>query len=663
MFHCRRRIAVAGALAGVSLSSLVLSPAVSPALAQQIPGLLPEVVVTANRNPQPAWQVGSAISVITRDEIEKASAQHVGDLLRRVPGVSSTQNGGTGAVQYVRLRGMDSRHTLVLVDGVRVSDPSSTGGEFDFANLILSDVERIEVLRGPQSALYGSDAMGGVINIITRRGEGPPKMTLRAEAGSYGTKELRAGISGGTDALSYSLGASAFQTAGFSRFGYRIGRIDSRFPWGLEADGASRYGVTGRIVARPSENVELEAGGTLNLNRYDFDGGFGSFPDTPARGDGLLGSAYTKARIATFGGMLTHSFTLFGARQERSSRSPSYFGTPASVSRTDYFYNGARAGAEYQGDLKLGSFSLLTFGGKFEHETFDAKSQAAIPALGPRRLADSAQMDTRSAFLLYQLPLFERLNISLGGRIDDVKDVDTFKTWRATAAYSIPETGTKLRASAGTSGKAPSLYQRFSRDYGNPNLESEHSVGIDAGIDQSFWNGRASLSATVFLNRYRNFIDFTGAGPSCRSFQAFGCYVNVARAETKGVELEGRLTLIDQYLTMKLAYTNLRAQDRDTGKDLPRRPAQEGRLSFEITPLPGLTIEPAVIFVGRRFDAAGERNRLAPYARFDVYADYKLNDNFSLFARAENLTDARYQEVRDYGTAGRSIYGGVKASW
>src|SRR5918997_6510536 len=275
----RRRLLAASLLASATLAT-------RPSLAQQPPQENPDVVVTATRTPQPIQRLGSAVTVITAEEIAKSSARDVADLLRQSPGVTVTQNGGPGQIQTVSLRGGEVRHTLVLVDGIRVNDPSSTGREFDFSTLVLADVERIEVLRGPQSALYGSDAMGGVINIITKRGRGAPKATLAVEAGSYNTKEVRGGVSGGNERIDYSFGFSGLDTSGFSAFGYRIPRFRHLGPF--ERDGAERLGATGRGGVELTDDVRLEFGGSTNYNWADYDAAFLPFPDTPSLADQRL---------------------------------------------------------------------------------------------------------------------------------------------------------------------------------------------------------------------------------------------------------------------------------------------------------------------------------------------------------------------------------------
>src|SRR3954465_7355625 len=217
----------------------------------------PDIVVTPSRTEEPIQRAGSAVTVITADEIEQSSVRDVGDLLRRSPGLTVTQNGGPGQIQTVRMRGGESRHTLVLIDGIRVNDPSTTGREFDFSTLVLADVERIEVLRGPQSALYGSDAMGGVINIITKKGGGPAQFNVRTEGGSYGTAVTNGSVTGSSGPWSYAVTGGGQHSNGFSRFGYRIPALEAKYG-PLERDGFDRVGGSAPLGYDPREGGRLD---------------------------------------------------------------------------------------------------------------------------------------------------------------------------------------------------------------------------------------------------------------------------------------------------------------------------------------------------------------------------------------------------------------------
>jgi vitamin B12 transporter len=641
-------------------AAVVIACSLQPASAQEggsVP--VPDIVITATRTPLAITQAGSAISVITSEEIEKSSPKSISDVLRRVPGLSVAESGGPGSTTTVRIRGADARHTLVLIDGIRVNDPSAATNEFDFASLVPTDIERIEVLRGPQSALYGSDAIGGVINIITRKGRGGPHFNASSEVGSYGSKGLRAGVSGRQDRLSYALSVTGYDTAGFSRYGYRIGRIERTRLWPLEADSTRRLAASGRFGVSLWDGAELEFGGYASLNSVEYDAGFGPTPDTPSLERKRLGEGYARLTAPALDGLLRNSVLVSVSRTKRDYKDINYGFGPF---WSNDGYVGDRVAAEYQGDLALGSYGQITFGSRVERERLVSHSEPILPVPGPTLETNDASQTTRSLFALHQISLWENLHLSLGGRIDDLEDADRFATWRATAAYEFPEAGTKLRASLGTGAKAPSLFQQFDPTYGTPGLEAERSIGFDVGIDQRLFDDRLILSATLFKNRFRDLIDFSFSPQDCPPENTFGCYLNVARARTSGLELTADMQA-SEWLRLKLAYTHLQAFDDVTDTRLARRPENEARFGLVLSPMRDLSIEPTVVLVGSRFSSTGERDRLAPYARLDVYADYRINDTFSLFARAENLTDADYEEVRDYGTAGRSFYAGVRATW
>ncbi len=290
-----------------------------------------------------------------------------------------------------------------------------------------------------------------------------------------------------------------------------------------------------------------------------------AFPDTPAYATRRFVQVSANAELDTLDGLLTHKLQLFANRTDRTFRDVSLGRTGGALrqtSRTLTDFIGDRVGAEYQATLRLQQFGSLIAGGRLERETADSFSQAIAPAPGAKTQTLAADQSTGSVFALWQWPASERLTLSLGGRYDKVSDAGGFPTGRATIAYRIPETGTKLRASAGTGAKAPTLFQRFSPDYGSPNLDPERSVGVDAGIDQDLLDGRVSLSATVFANRFRNLINFV-SGPPCLATQS-GCYVNVQRAATSGVELVGRAIIVEGWLNATGTYTYLQAKDAST---------------------------------------------------------------------------------------------------
>lgn len=613
------------------------------------------ISITANRSPTAIQRVGSAISIVSGDTVRAGNQASLVQTLRNVPGLDITETGGPGGTTSIRLRGANAGQTLVLIDGIRVNDPSSGSGEFDFASIAPGLIDRIEVLRGPQSALYGSDAIGGVINIITKRGKGPLQTFAQVEGGSYGTALGNAAAHGKQGPISYAFAVSALRSDKFSSYGYRVRRIEATRP-NLENDPLNRYGGYARIGYDAGGPFRVEIGTMGTFTRAEYDAAFGAFPDTKSKVSSAFHSSFVRAELDSFENRLKQSLVIYSNRTRRKYDSISYGANtlPANTFYDKYDYIGLRHGVEYQANIGLDRFGSLILGGKLERETVENYTETLLPAPTARTKDVDKGQDSRALFALWQVPVGERFDLSLGARIDHYPNVATFRTWRATAAYRIDETGTKLRASLGTGGKVPTLYQLYAPLYGTPTLRPEESFGGDIGLDQRFLDGRFRFSATAFHNRMKNLIDF--------DFATFK-YQNVARAQTSGFELEGEAVLWPEYLVLRGSYTNLRAVDRKTGLRLARRADHSGKVSLAITPAPKWTIEPSVTLVGKRFSSTNQTQRLAPYARLDALVSYKVNDNLDVYVRGENLTNSYYEDVRNYGTTGRAVYAGMRGTW
>jgi vitamin B12 transporter len=654
----RRRDRASGAIT-LALSAF----AAAAASAQEAAPPDNSITVTANRSPTALSRAGSAVTIITGEEIQKLGTRNVLDVLRGVPGVDVYDRGGVGSNATVGVRGSNPGQTLILVDGVRVGNTTSTDGSFDFGSFGVTDIERIEVLRGPQSALYGSDAMGGVINIITRKGTGKPTATVQVEGGSYGTKGTQASVSGATGPLNFALSMNALDTNGFSRYGYRIGRITATLPGKLEADETQKLSGTGRFGLKLNDNAQVEAGFSSYYNFIHFD-------DTTAdnalnKGRTYVNNLWSRGIWTSDDGGFRSSVLIYQNRTDQlNNLYAPQFGPPDYAS---YDFRGIRTGAEWQNDIRIGQLGSLILGARTETETGTARSGSVPRFSGARSTSLDASQSTNSAFALWQVPVGERLSLSFGGRADDVLGVDTFYTWRTTAAYNIWETGTKLRASAGTGAKAPSLYQQaYAVPSVGPNgLQPEHNVGVDAGVDQSLWGGRITLSGTVFWSKYRDLIAYRDLPDG-----TYG-YYNVASAEISGLEASAEFHIVPGEWKARATYTFMIAQDLETNQELLQRPRNKGSLGLVYTGIPHLELEGRVVLVGARWDYAGfdfvtntaVRTQLAPYAKLDAYARYAFNDTWSAFVKAENLTNAHYQDAYNYGVAGRSVYVGVRATW
>lgn len=609
------RAALLGAVASLSASAALAEPT-----------QVAEIIVSANKVPTAQERVGSSVSIIDSAEIERRQQVQALDLLKRVPGVSISRNGGLGSTSTVRLRGSESGMVKVLIDGVEVNDASGANNEFDFNSLLTGDIEKIEVLKGPQSALYGNDAMAGVINVITRRGEGETKIRGTLEGGAYGTFRQQASLTGGTQQVDYALSAANLHTDGFSRTFV-----------GNEKDGTDARSVSGRVGVKASDilRFDLNAGWSWLDTEFDPFGGDG--PSSQEKETWQVRGAGTLSLLdGTFENVLAASY----ATTDRD------FDEPTGYYRFSTF-DSRRKALDYQGNLHLRDADIATIGLSVDEE--EGKTTNTVGTTTSTGLDDS--VTTKSAFVQYQAAITSDLTLTVGGRVDDHEQFGTEGTWRATGAYQVPATGTVLRASYGTANKAPTLYQLYDPFYGNKNLSAEDGKGADIGFDQKLLDGRVGFGASLFRNSYKNMIGFSNG------------YINVARARTKGVELTFEATPVENLL-IQANYTYLDAKDRVTGRDLPRRPQDTLNASVDWTVIEGVDVGAALRYVGKQRDTASATSPiLDSYTTVDFTARWAVLDNVSLFGRVENLFDEDYQEVRTYRAPGRSAFGGVTVTF
>ncbi len=603
------------------------------------------LVVTPNRNPEQIGNVGSAVTVIGPAQIQRARAggASVTDLLRGTPGVVVRRNGGIGAGADVSIRGADSDQTLVMIDGVPLNDPASAQGEFDFSVISLANVARIEILRGPQSGVYGGDAIGGVINIVTNKGRGKPSAFAEVEGGSFGTVAQRAGATGTVGRFSYALGVSNFYSNGFSR------RSDDD-----EDDSTTKQAASLSLGYAVSRTTSLEARLGYYRLRAEIDQLSDSRSDAGNTFDRDLLDAAVTVRNSAFGGLVTTKATLFANQTERAVRECRDLNC-ADVSNTDFL--GTRAGGEVNATvLTRGRRDALTVGGRWS-----AVSGERVDSRTGRTVSRSfdAEETHRALYASYAFNPFKALTVTTSGRLDDFDTGDFDGTYRVAAAYRISQTGTKFRASYGTGLKAPTIFQRFDVTFGNDTLDVEKSRGFDVGVDQSFFNGAFEISATYFETDITDLIVFTG------DFFT-GTYENVDEVETKGVELAGEWRPLG-WLRVRATYTHLDATDATTGARLRRRPEDVAKGTVAIEPFSGLYIAATVLHQSYHFNRAfdpdnpdADRERVKGFTRLDFNADYRVTDNATIFLRAENVTDVDYEEVRGFNTPDRSAYVGVR---
>ncbi len=591
------------------------------------------VVVTATRTPVRRDRIGSTIDVIAVESAVPLAGGLVTDLLSRVPGVDVRRTGGPGSEASIFLRGADSDHTLVLVDGLEVNDPSTPARTAFATHLDVDGIERIEVLRGPQSTVWGSDAIGGVVNVVTRE-SGPARVRLWSEAGSHSTAAGGVGWSDRLGDARVSLSASRVETSGISQ-------SDA----GSEKDPYDRTSVTGRVRVPIGERVDLDASVRRIAADTAFDGFLVEAGHEIEAGQTLASAAAT---VRT-GGRVTHRVSVRRADHERVT-SGSF---PSDIS-------GRQTAAGWIGTVEAGRAHTLTLGTEIEDERADFRTFTASARTASAFLEDRVNVARASG----------RWSGSLGARLDDHERFGARTTMRASGAWQRSEDAPLVRASLGTGFKAPSIAELDPRAFaGNASLEPETSLGADLGIEWPLARGAATLTATGFVNRFDDLI-VAVFDPGTFSFMN----VNVDEARSHGLELGVRAALTPRTgLTASWTWTETEAVGSPAGfgladgEPLLRRPRYKGSIGVDARFGPAAGRGAGRVAIDVRH--VGSRRDLDPLTFLAVDAPahtvahaslrFGVSGIVAFTARVENLTDEEYQDVLGFGTAGRSLYAGL----
>ncbi|MGE0212883.1 MAG: TonB-dependent receptor [Parvibaculaceae bacterium] len=620
------------------------------ALAEEIE--LGEILVTAGRTPAYSATVGRAHTIIDEARIERSQARTVADLLRQVPGVAVSRTGNLGGLTQIRVRGAEGNHVLVLIDGVEAGEVSQ--GEFDFGSLLASDIERIEVLRGPQSAFYGSNATAGVISIITKRGRrGGWNARFKSEGGTDATALISGLVSGGTERMDLALSA-AFRR----NDGYNIS------DFGDEKDGDRNATLNGRINIDLLENLLFDANVRYVDRRNEGDRQDFAFPDTPTQGLVIDSDDVSKARELLAGGGLT--WILFDgawthrARGSMNDTSRHFFQDGAKSSASE----GERVNASYQNTVKLeapdllGSVHSLTTGFEFEQESFRQRPP----------VFDPTQLDEKTRVLYgyvgeYKAEFLERFFLTGAARYDDNDCFRDAFTWSVSGAWLLPSAGTRLHSSVGTGVTNPTFFEQFgfipAFFQGNPNLKPERSFGWDVGVEQKFFDGLLVGDVTYFNQDLEDEIQSIFAG-------GFTTPINLdGTSKRQGVEVS--LTAYPlEGLTLYASYTYTDAKE-PSGLIEVRRPKHAASVYAGYTFLDGrANVFADLVYNGRMDDLefvnATPRTRvtLDEFVLLNVGGSYKLTEQAKLYARVENLLDQRYQEVFSYNAQGITGFLGAR---
>jgi vitamin B12 transporter len=635
---------LAAALAAPSMA------APSQALAAAAVAPVDELVVTAVRTPERADRIGQQVTVVDAQELRAQQTPVVSDILSRTPGISFTRNGGVGTSTQIYIRGAETGQTMVLIDGVRLNDPTAPDNSFNFGNLLIGDIDRVEILRGPQSVLWGSQAIGGVINLITANPQKPFESDLTAEGGSHGWGAGRAAVGGKTDRVDWRLAASYLSTTGISTFDEAKG--------GREADGYRNEGATAKVRITATDQLSFDLRAIYSRGRTDLDG-FPppnyTFADTPEYSFDEDVAAYAGANLDLLGGRLHNRFAVTATHTSHKNFDPT---TPPTEVTFSGFGHTERY--EYQGVYDI----TQTWAAVFGLEREDAHMRSASFG-GPYNILGST-LD--SIYAQAHGDVIEGLTLSGGLRHDHHDTFGGHTTGQVAAAWRLNDGRTILRASWGQGFKAPTLYQLGS-EYGNLALKPEEATGWDMGVEQRFLGDKAMVSAAFFERHTQNQIDFVscfgGPAPLCPSHPAGGYYDNIARTKARGVELQANADLTDA-LSVNANYTWTEARNDAEGtanfdKRLPRRPTYEANAEASYLWPVKLTTALAAHYAGDRYDDAANRNLVKGYVLWDIRASYPLTELLEVYGRVENLFDKHYETIRNYGQLGRAVYGGLRA--
>jgi vitamin B12 transporter len=610
---------------------------------------LSEVVISAYRYKTNLLNTASSVTVLTSEDLAKTKKNNLYDILRNETGINIVQSGGPGKLATINVRGANPSHTLILIDGVEVNMPSDPTTVYDFSNLPVSNIERIEILRGPQSTLYGSDALAGVINIFTKKGNDTPAYYLNAEAGSYNSYTGSAGLSGRLNLFDYNIALSGMSTGGFSSASEKYGNT--------EKDEAGNKIAGGRLGYSFNDNIILSLVSKFTSADADYDQFGGPNGDDPTYLFNMEETVIRPELKITYG---IWEQTI-GASYYRTLRKYSFDSTSAYFAFSNSYYDGKKYKIDWLNNIRLSVRNLLSIGIDAEKENavsnyLEYNSSYIYESSFPK-----SEMNTVGVFLQGNSEIFTDAHLSGGIRYDSHNIFGSIVTYRIAPVYFIRSTGTKFKATFGTGYKTPSLFNLYDPTFGNKELDPEESTGWDIGIEQYFPEEYIMLGVTYFSNEYKNLF---GSDENFRT-------ININKAETEGVEFYYSYTPVRQ-IEMKLNYTYTKSIDKnpelnESERRLLRRPEHKAGIGINYNPVEKLSLNLEYIYTGTRKDKdfssfPAVLLDLDPYSLLNFAVAYRLLEYLELYARFENILDADYEEVYGYGTAGFSVYGGIKLS-
>jgi len=588
-----------------------------------------EIVVTANGFEQPRSETGQAITVIDEDRLAQLQAVSISDALKTLTGVTVVTRGPVGSQSAVFLRGGNGSQTLVLIDGVRLNDPSSPNAAFDFGALLSGNIGRVEVLRGPNSIIWGSQAIGGVINVESLLPTEQLTTRLGAEYGYANSVKANANVSGKSGIFEGCVGGAFYRTDGISALA-----------GGAERDGYRNFAANGRLKVNVSEDIAVDFRGYYNDGYVEYDSAFGAGANGLPEAANTQFIGYVGANYVLMDGRLRNRISYARTDISRIGTDPVVF------SFNNFDVEGAIDRFEYHGAFDLIPALTVVFGAEYER-TFASTSFEAAPA-------DVARSDVSSGFAQLIARPFNGLTLTGGVRHDDYSDYGGQTTLGGNVAFT-PNTGdTVFRATYAEGFRAPSLSEG-QPPYGNPALKPETARNMDLGVEHRFLGGKAQVFATYFNRRSNDQITF-----SFTSFQS----ENIGRVKSTGVEVGFSLQPTER-LSLQANYTLTNAINRSSGANfgnrLELRPQHSGSLTVDWRTPWQLALGGSLLLSGDNFDNAANTVRLDGYVLANIRASLPVTDKIEIYGRLDNVLDTEYTVVNRYNSYGRNAHVGLRA--
>jgi vitamin B12 transporter len=619
---------------------VIAKPAPGPFPREPLPD---DAAITATRTETRTSQIGSAITVITEEQIRKSGQVTLQGVLRSagVPGLDFAQTGVPGSQTSAFIRGANAEHTKVLLDGIPLNDPSSPKRAFDFGSFSLDNVERIEILRGAQSTLYGSDAIGGVVNVITKRGQGPAQYRFSSLGGTFGTWQESAGLSGGNDRYYYSVNGSYLNSDGFSSASKRFGNTEND---------VFRNGNLGlRTGYLFNEHLDLDVVYRYQKSHVGIDDAFNPvtfLSPLDSRNFNKLESntVRTQLRSLMFDGALEQKVGFNFVNYNRDATFYFDAGSPSAP----FFFDGQTRKFDYQANWKTIDTDIVRNTATLGTEYLDERTNTDF---GPTPFA---AQHASSIYVQDQIALWDRWFTTAGYRHDDYNLAGPADTFRVTSRYLLTETNTAFHGSYGTGFRAPALAELYGFS-GNPALKPEHSRGWDIGVEQALdGDRRFVVDATYFRNDFDNLI-IAGPPPTFTN-------MNISRALTTGVELTSTWQVFDDTY-LNVTYTHTDATNQVTGTRLLRRPPNKVAVGIDqyfLDRRANLNFNLRWVDFRDDFDPITfGTTQLPSYTVANLQGYYDYSKSVRFFGRIDNMFDKKYEEIFAYATPRFSVFAGV----